>query len=296
MTNVVVKIKNDKAAKTRFINKIVNQEQTRVILISDADRKSSGNLTVISVELFKKYIKKRPIITSKKEALVKYKDLDPKDYSSGSKEIELYCDSNFKNILLVEELFDICTIPKIDLKLYEMLIKNTTNFAFIALTIFDYSTFQLKNASKELLYTTCEDFYATLKSNTQEINPNTTFTNYDEMTDGHSFEMFCSNVLRNNGFNNVRVTSGSGDQGIDILCEKEEVKYGIQCKCYTKDIGNKAIQEAYSGATYYKCHVPVVLTNRGFTKSARALAQETNVLLWDRDKLDNMINSMNNKE
>lgn len=111
---------------------------------------------------------------------------------------------------------------------------------------------------------------------------------YDYM-EGHDFEYYCANILEKNGFNDVEVTPGSGDNGIDIIAYKDYVKYGIQCKCYSSDIGVKAVQEVFAGAKYYDCHVPVVLTNRYFTRQAKELAQKTNVLLWDRDKLNEMI-------
>ncbi len=111
---------------------------------------------------------------------------------------------------------------------------------------------------------------------------------YDYM-EGHDFEYFCADILRKNGFESVKVTPGSGDQGIDIIAIKDGVKYGIQCKCYSSDIGNKAVQEAFSGAKFYDCHVPAVITNRYFTKSANELAKKNGVLLWDRDKLNELI-------
>ena len=107
--------------------------------------------------------------------------------------------------------------------------------------------------------------------------------------EGHDFEYYCAELLKNNGFYNVSVTQGSRDQGIDVLAEKGGVKYGIQCKCYSSDIGNKAVQEAFSGCRYYNCHVPVVMTNRYFTRQAKDLAQKTNVLLWDRNILNKYI-------
>ena len=103
--------------------------------------------------------------------------------------------------------------------------------------------------------------------------------------EGHEFEFYCADLLKKNGFQNIEVTKGSGDQGIDIIAHKDGVKYGIQCKCYTSDIGNKAVQEAFAGKTYYGCHVATVLTNRYFTKSAKELAERNAVLLWDRNKL-----------
>ncbi len=107
---------------------------------------------------------------------------------------------------------------------------------------------------------------------------------FDHM-EGHIFEHFCAETLSLNGFNNVQVTQGSGDQGIDIIAYKDDIKYGIQCKCYSSDIGNKAVQEVYAGKSYYNCDVGVVLTNRYFTKSAIELARKSRVHLWDRQKL-----------
>lgn len=113
--------------------------------------------------------------------------------------------------------------------------------------------------------------------------------NIDTM-EGHQFEQFCAQLLVKNGFSNVDVTKGSGDQGIDIIAHKDGVKFGIQCKCYSNDIGNKAVQEAYAGKTYYNCHVGVVLTNRYFTRSAIDLSNSNGILLWDRGYLIDMMN------
>ncbi|MEJ8760612.1 restriction endonuclease [Enterocloster sp. HCN-30185] len=118
------------------------------------------------------------------------------------------------------------------------------------------------------------------------------YNNQYDCMEGHDFECFCANLLRKNGYKNVEVTPKSGDQGIDVIAYKEKVKYGIQCKCYSSDIGNKAVQEAFSGARFYDCHVPVVLTNQHFTKSAIELASKNNVILWDREHLNNLINSI----
>lgn len=107
---------------------------------------------------------------------------------------------------------------------------------------------------------------------------------FDKM-EGHEFERFCAKLLEKNGYDNVEVTKESGDQGVDIIAYLGGVKYGIQCKCYSVDIGNKAVQEVYAGKTYYHCHVGVVLTNRNFTKSAIELAERNGVILWNREKL-----------
>lgn len=112
--------------------------------------------------------------------------------------------------------------------------------------------------------------------------------NIDNM-DGHSFEYYCAGLLEKNGFQNVEVTRGSGDHGIDILAEKDGITYAIQCKCYSSNIGNAAIQQAHSGRDIYEKDIAVVLTNRYFTNQAKADAAKTGVKLWDRDVLLDMI-------
>lgn len=112
---------------------------------------------------------------------------------------------------------------------------------------------------------------------------------FDNM-DGLEFEKFCAGLLEKNGYNNISVTKGSADQGVDIIAFRDGVKYGIQCKCYSSYIGNKAVQEIYAGKHFYHCHVGIVLTNRFFTSSAIELAEQNGIILWDRNKLMEMIN------
>ncbi len=114
---------------------------------------------------------------------------------------------------------------------------------------------------------------------------------YDDM-EGHDFEYYCADILRKNGFANVEVTQGSGDHGIDILAEKDGITYAIQCKRYSSDIGNAAVQQAHTGKSIYKKDIAVVLTNRYFTAQAKEEAQALGVKLWDRDKLNSMIKNI----
>ena len=106
---------------------------------------------------------------------------------------------------------------------------------------------------------------------------------------GHEFEHFCAELLKSNGYKNVEVTSGSGDYGVDILAEKDGITYAIQCKRSDTPIGNKAIQEIYSGRSFYNRHVGVVITNNSFTPAAKETANKNNVLLWDRDRLNELM-------
>lgn len=103
--------------------------------------------------------------------------------------------------------------------------------------------------------------------------------------DGHDFEHWSAGLLQKIGFCRVEVTPGSGDQGVDILAEKDGVKYAIQCKRYSHDLGNTPVQEVHAGKSMYNCHVGAVLTNQHFTLGAKELARVTGTFLWDRDWL-----------
>lgn len=103
--------------------------------------------------------------------------------------------------------------------------------------------------------------------------------------DGNTFEIWCADLLRSVGFVNVTVTGGSGDQGVDILAEKDGIKYAIQCKCYKNNLDNTPVQEVSAGRKIYGCQIGAVMTNRYFTDGAKSLAEATGTLLWDRDKL-----------
>lgn len=103
--------------------------------------------------------------------------------------------------------------------------------------------------------------------------------------EGESFEAWCAELLKKSGFEDVQRTGKSGDQGVDILATKDGITYAIQCKCYSRDLGNKPIQEVSTGKQMYHCHIGAVMTNRGFTKGALDAATVTGTLLWGRDKL-----------
>lgn len=111
--------------------------------------------------------------------------------------------------------------------------------------------------------------------------------------DGHAFERWCADLLKNNGFSNIEVTRGSGDQGVDVLAEKSGIRYAVQCKCYSSDLSNKPVQEVHAGKAMYHCQIGAVMTNRYFTAGAKELADVNGVLLWDRDKLIKMLDTQN---
>lgn len=113
---------------------------------------------------------------------------------------------------------------------------------------------------------------------------------------GHEFECWCARLLEKIGFMDVEVTKASGDQGVDILAARDDVRYAVQCKCYSSDLGNKPVQEVHAGKVFYRCHVGCVMTNQRFTQSAKELARATGVFLWDRDWIESLLKRLNEED
>ena len=117
-----------------------------------------------------------------------------------------------------------------------------------------------------------------------------------DLMDGHAFEEWCASLLLKIGFQKADVTPASNDQGVDIIAVKDDVRYAIQCKRYSSDLGNTPIQEVHSGKSFYSCHIGVVMTNRHFTSGGKVLAESTGTLLWDRDWIRSKLSMVNAKE
>ena len=70
--------------------------------------------------------------------------------------------------------------------------------------------------------------------------------------------------------------------------------YAIQCKRYEGSVPYKAIQEAYSAKGIFNKDVAVVMTNSTFIQQGIEDAKRLSVKLWDRDKLNELIEKANN--
>ena len=101
------------------------------------------------------------------------------------------------------------------------------------------------------------------------------------MYTGYDCEEYCCRYLKSKGYKHIKQTPRAKDHGIDIIAQKHRKKYAFQCKYYGKKVGNRAVQEAYTGCSYYDCDIPVVITNSTFTKNAIEEAQTLGVKLID---------------
>lgn len=102
---------------------------------------------------------------------------------------------------------------------------------------------------------------------------------------GARFEYFVAELFTYLGYKTEN-TKLSGDQGVDVIAKKGDKIIAIQAKHYNNQtVGNHAIMEVVAGAKMHNATLCYVVTNNYFTKSAKELAAQNNVILWDRDKL-----------
>ncbi|MBK9522162.1 MAG: restriction endonuclease [Rhodocyclaceae bacterium] len=106
-------------------------------------------------------------------------------------------------------------------------------------------------------------------------------------SDGVDFEHQCALMLEQNGWS-VSTTKASGDQGADIVARMDSLSVVLQCKLYSKPVGNAAVQEAFAAKSHYGTRFAGVVTKSSYTKSAMTLAASTEVLLLHFEDLPNL--------
>lgn len=146
-----------------------------------------------------------------------------------------------------------------------------------------------KNNQKKLF---AKNIFKDRTQSSQSVDIRMTIDDIDLMT-GIEFEEFIAKLFVKMGYT-AKTTKSSGDQGVDVIAEKNGTKFGIQCKCYANVVSNSAIQEIVAGKQLYRLDKLIVITNNNFTKSAQELAQANSVILWDREILKDKIASFFN--
>lgn len=113
-----------------------------------------------------------------------------------------------------------------------------------------------------------------------------------DVMSGIEFENLIKEIFIFYGFE-TELTAKTGDQGIDLVAKKGNTTIAIQAKRYGKSVGNHAVMEAIGGKKHYNADSVIVVTNNYFTESAKTLAKENNVDLWDRkvlaEKIDELV-------
>ena len=98
------------------------------------------------------------------------------------------------------------------------------------------------------------------------------------------FERHCAGILARQGWR-ANLPARSTDQGVDVLARKGRVSVVIQCKLYSRPIGNAAVQEVIAGQAFMGATYAAVVSNQAYTRAARELAARTRVLLLSAEDL-----------
>lgn len=105
-----------------------------------------------------------------------------------------------------------------------------------------------------------------------------------DVSSGLEFEVWCAEQLKAQGWQ-TRLTKASGDQGVDVIAQREDVSVAIQCKKYSKPVSNKAVQEILAGKTFVSATEAAVIATGGFTKGAIEIAKSAAVDLIHADQM-----------
>lgn len=110
--------------------------------------------------------------------------------------------------------------------------------------------------------------------------------------DGVQFENYLKELFKSKGYK-AELTATTGDFGADLILNKENRRYVVQAKRYSKPVGIKAVQEVISAIKMYKATDAWVVTNNSYTKAAIQLAKTHDVLLIGREQLIDLITQTN---
>lgn len=107
---------------------------------------------------------------------------------------------------------------------------------------------------------------------------------FGDIHTGEEYEVLCESLLKSAGWD-VRRTGKSGDQGVDLVAEKNRLRVALQCKLYSSPVGNAAVQEVIAGKTFAEAHFAVVVSNATYTPAAKQLASVAGVYLLHHEQL-----------
>jgi hypothetical protein len=115
-----------------------------------------------------------------------------------------------------------------------------------------------------------------------------------ENLNGHEFEAYLKKLFTLKGYS-VKRPNLSGDQGADLILESSQGKTVVQAKHKATPVNNKAVQEVVAAKKYYGANESLVVCTNSYTKSAIELAKINGVELWDKKRLKEEINQINNE-
>jgi restriction system protein len=113
----------------------------------------------------------------------------------------------------------------------------------------------------------------------------------DDRMSPYEYEIYCAELLARRKWK-ADVTKASQDQGVDIVATKGRLRLVLQCKKYSKPVGNHAVQQIVAAIAHEDADRGVVVATTPFTRAAKKLAASNNVLLLhhrDLSRIDRLL-------
>lgn len=104
---------------------------------------------------------------------------------------------------------------------------------------------------------------------------------------GHQFEKELANLYRTLGYV-TQVTKGSGDNGVDIILEKDKEKILVQCKAHKKPIGPAIARELYGTMHSFNVKKGIIASLGGFSKGVYKFVANKDIQLIGINEILNM--------
>ena len=115
-----------------------------------------------------------------------------------------------------------------------------------------------------------------------------------QRTDPFAVEEYIANIFRKMGFDYVRITPQMGDGGIDVLMEKNGVRYGVQVKRYAQDhyVQVEEVRAVIGSREQLHLDKVIFVTTSSYTRFVWENIRKDNIYLIDGRGLDNLGSSV----
>ncbi len=94
-------------------------------------------------------------------------------------------------------------------------------------------------------------------------------------------EQQCMDMLTSKGYYDVQVIKGREEPVNVIIAYKEDSGYAVLCVHSSELVGRDVVKQIIANKPADGDYIGVILTDYRFTKMAKKLAEEKNVILWD---------------
>jgi HJR/Mrr/RecB family endonuclease len=108
---------------------------------------------------------------------------------------------------------------------------------------------------------------------------------------GVDFETALGGLYRSMGYW-VRHTKGSGDEGIDLILEKEGVRTVVQCKGHTNPVGVGVVRELYGAMMHFGAPSAVLACPAGFTEGVMRFVRGKPIKLVSSKEIIEMVENI----